>query len=204
MICQEMERKVVNELATRSSDSGGTLAQAEVSVSCVQTNRPQLSELFVIDRQVLNPVAQFRSNRTLGHVNFGGALFDGLKPRVVRWVTQSLKKFLLYGLFFLWCFVFVWMGVKIRGSKMAKKVLFSFFPPFFSLSFPVIFSMVYFDVCVFHSASVNHNIYLQIRCSRLGWLVAILLSRYNTSAPANPLFDLRRNLRCVKDPQGHL
>ena len=97
-------KKISSELATKSSDSGGTLAQAEVSVSCVQKNRPQLSELFVvIDRQVLNPVAQFRTNRTLGHVNFGGALSDGLKLRVVRWVTQSLKKFLLHGLFFLWC-----------------------------------------------------------------------------------------------------
>ena len=113
-------KKISSELATKSSDSGGTLAQAEVTVSCVQKNRPQLSELFVvIDRQVLNPVAQFRTNRTLGHVNFGGALSDGLKPRVVRWVTQSLKKFLLHGLFFLWCFVFIWREVKVRGSKLA-------------------------------------------------------------------------------------
>ena len=120
-MCQDLKKiKLLGELATRSSDSGGTLAQAEVSVSCVQKNRPRLSELFVvIDRQVLNPVAQFRTTRTLGHVNFGGALFDGLKLRVVRWVTQSLKKFLLSGLFFLWCFVFIWTEVRVRGSRLA-------------------------------------------------------------------------------------
>lgn len=46
--------RIISEIVTNSSDSGGTLAQAE-TVTCV---RPQLSELFVvIDRQVLNPVA---------------------------------------------------------------------------------------------------------------------------------------------------
>lgn len=46
--------RIISEIVTISSDSGGTLAQAE-TVTCI---RPQLSELFVvIDRQVLNPVA---------------------------------------------------------------------------------------------------------------------------------------------------
>lgn len=63
-------------LATKPSDSGGTLAQAK-AVSCVEQIVLRLSELFVvIDRQVLNPVASPRTDHNLGQVNFSGASFE--------------------------------------------------------------------------------------------------------------------------------
>lgn len=56
---KQKKSRIINELTTKSPDSGGSLAQAE-AVSCVKIV-VRLSELFVvIDRQVLNPVASPR------------------------------------------------------------------------------------------------------------------------------------------------
>ena len=94
------KKKDLSELATISSDNGGSLAQAEYP--CLASKSVlKLSVLFVvIDRQVLNPVASLRTNRNLGQVNFSGASFDWLKLRVLRRVNQSLRDFSYMGYLF--------------------------------------------------------------------------------------------------------
>lgn len=79
---------------------------------------------------MLNPVAQFRTTRTLGHANFGGALFDWLKLRVVA-VDYPIPKEVSP----IWFILFV-DGGKGSGFESGIQDFISFFLSFCFLRFP--------------------------------------------------------------------